>query len=114
MAVPALSHSTDGELKRPVGHRGFLRHWECVNWGGRHSLRTSSWFWERGWHTGFTLPLTNSFCWTWRPHLSEPCFSIFVTWNGSFLSMRSLRRVTEQTRDQLWPFPGSWWSACSP
>ena len=94
----------------PSGASGFLTRWGCVNWGGRHSLQTSSWFWEQEWHTGFTLPLANSFCETWIrwPHLSEPCFSLFVIWNGSFLSMRSLKRVTEPTRDQLWPFPGIW------
>ena len=46
----------------PSGASGFLTRWGCVNWGGRHSLQTSSWFWEREWHTGFTLPLANSFC----------------------------------------------------
>lgn len=45
MAVPSLSHSTDGELRPQEGQLGFCTG-TGLSWGGTHSPLTSSQSWE--------------------------------------------------------------------
>lgn len=72
--------------------------------GGKHSPLPSIRFWDCERCRGLTLPLGSSFSETlgkW-PHLSEPFFSIFVTWNWKVLSYR----VAEKSRwTNAWQAP---------
>lgn len=114
MAVPpSPSHSTDGELK-PEWGIGVPPVLGCVNWAGGTASNFQLVLGARMTHQLHSAsPTVSAETWSRWPHLSEPS-PAFVTWNGSFLSMRSLKRVTEPTHDQLWPFPGIWQQALFP